>query len=53
MALAQLIHSDLKLLLLDIVVLLVLRSAWETLPGETPAQEVQEHVADSLEVIPS
>lgn len=51
MALAQLVHSDFQLLLLDIVVLFVLRSARETLPGETASQEVQQHVPDGLEVI--
>jgi hypothetical protein len=46
--LGQLIHSDLELLLLDVVVLFVLRSARQTLPGKTSAQEVQQHMADCL-----
>lgn len=50
-ALAQLVHCDLKLLLLDVVVLFVLGPAGETLPRETASQEVQQHVADCLEVI--
>lgn len=51
-ALAQLVHGDFELLLLDVVVLLVLGAAGETLPRETAAQEVQQHVPDGLEVVP-
>jgi hypothetical protein len=51
MSLAELVDSNLELLLLDVVILLVLRAPRETLPGETPAQEVEEHVTDGLEVV--
>lgn len=51
MSLAQLINSDFKLLLLDVVVLLVLRASWKALPWKTASQEVQQHVPDSLEII--
>ena len=50
-ALAQLVHGDLELLLLDIVVLFILRPSRETLPRETAAQEVQQYVPDCLEVV--
>lgn len=52
MALAQLVHSDFELLLLDVVVLLILRASGQTLPRETASQEVQQHVANCLEVVP-
>ncbi len=47
-AFAEFIDSDLKLLLFDVVVLLVLGSAWESLPWETASQEVKKNVADGL-----
>lgn len=50
-SLAQLVDGDFELLLLDVVVLFVLRSPWQPLPRQTPAQEVQQHVADGLEVV--
>ena len=50
-ALTELIHSNFELLLFDIVVLFVLRSTWQTLPWKTASQEVQQHVADCLEII--
>ncbi len=53
MSLAEFINSNLELLLLDVVVLLVLRAAGESLPRETPAQEVEQHVSDSLQVVAS
>ena len=51
MALAQLVNGHFELLLLDVVVLLVLRASWKALPRETPAQEVQQHVSNGLQVI--
>jgi len=51
--LAQLIHSDFQLLLLDVIVLFVLASPRKALPGETPSQEIEEHMADGLQVISS
>lgn len=50
-SLAQLVDSDFEFLLLDVVVLFVLRTPWQTLPRKTPAQEVQQHMADSLKVV--
>jgi hypothetical protein len=53
MSFAQLVDRNFKLLLFDIVVFLVLRSARESLPRETASQEVQQYVADGLEIISS
>ena len=50
-ALAELVHSHLQLLLLDVVILLVLGTAWEALPGEAASQEVEQYVPDCLEVV--
>jgi hypothetical protein len=49
--LAEFVHSDLKLLLLDVVVLFVLGTAGESLPGETASQEIKKHVTNCLQVI--
>lgn len=53
MSLAELVHSDFELLLLDVIVLFILGAAWESLPWETASQEVQQHVADCLKVVSS
>ena len=53
MTLAQLIDSDLELLLFDVVILLVLGAAGETLPRETASQEVQQHMTNSFKIISS
>lgn len=50
-SLAELVDGNLELLLLDVVILLVLGAPGKTLPRETPAQEVEEHVADGLEIV--
>ena len=38
--LAQLLERSLDLLFLDIIILVVLVAAWETLPRQTPPQEI-------------
>lgn len=48
---AQFVDRHLLLLALDVVVLLVLGTAWEALPGKRAAQEVEQHVANGLEII--
>jgi hypothetical protein len=53
LVLAQLLNFDLLLLFLDIGVLLSLRSTWESLPWESTLKEIEEHVADGLQVVPS
>lgn len=50
-AAAKFFKAGLDLLLLDVVVLLVLRAARQTLPGELALDEVEEHMTDSLQVI--
>jgi len=53
MAFAQLVYGDLELLLFDVVILLVLGAAGETLPRETASQEVQQHMTNSFKIISS
>ena len=52
-AAAQLLQRRFNLLFLNRVVLLVLAAAWQTLPRQRTLHQVEEHVADSLEVIAS
>jgi hypothetical protein len=47
-ALAEVLQLCLDLLLLDVLVLLRLALARETLPGKGASEEVEQHVADSL-----
>ena len=51
--LAQLLNGRSLLLLADLLVLLLLRGRLEALPGQAAAQEVEQHVCERLEVIPS
>ena len=53
LVLAQLVDRGLLLLLLDGGVLLGLGSAWQALPRERALQEVEEHVANRLQVVSS
>ena len=53
MSLAEVINIDLELLLLDVVVLFVLRTAWKSLPWETTSQKVQQYVSDCLKIVSS
>jgi len=48
---AKLLERRLDLLLLNVVVLFILRAAWESLPGKLALEEVEEHVANSLEIV--
>ena len=50
---AKFFNRNFFLLLLDVGILLSLGSAGEALPWERALQEVEEHVANSLQVIPS
>ena len=49
----ELIDGNLLLLALDVIIFLVFRSSWESLPWEGSAKEVEQHVANSLQVISS
>ena len=49
---AELVDSDLHLFALDVVVLLVLGAAGQSLPRKRPSQEIQQHMSDRLKVIP-
>ena len=48
---AQLINSDLLLLALDVIIFLVFGASWEALPGQAAAQEVNQYVTNSFEVV--
>ena len=50
---AELIDGHLLFFALDVIIFLILRAAWQTLPGQGAAEEVQKNVPDGLEVIPS
>jgi uncharacterized membrane protein len=50
-AFAELIQGGLHLLLLNVAIFVVLRAARKSLPGQTASQEVQEYVADCLQII--
>mgnify|MGYP000886491393 CR=1 FL=1 len=47
----QLVNRNLLLLALDIVIFFVLAASGQALPRQRAAQEVQQHVADGLEVV--
>ena len=51
LVLAQLVDRGLFLLLLNGGVLLSLGSAWQALPREGALQEVEQHVANRLQVV--
>ena len=46
-------NRNLLFLLLDVGILLCLRSTWEALPWKRPLQEVEEHMTDGFQVISS
>ena len=48
---AELVKGHFLLLALDGVVLLLLGAAWKTLPRETTAQKVKDHVSNGLQII--
>ena len=50
---AKIFERGFDLLLLDGSVLLVLGSAWETLPWKGSLEHVEQHVADALEIVTS
>ena len=45
---AELINSDLLLLALDVIIFLVFRASWESLPWQRSAQEIKKDVANSF-----
>jgi hypothetical protein len=49
----QLINSDFLLLALDVIIFLVLRSAWKSLPWERASQEIKQNMANRLQIIPT
>lgn len=51
-ALTQFLERGLDLLLLDVVVLIILVSAWQTLPWEGSSQEVEKDVTDRFKIVP-
>ena len=51
MASAELLERGLNLLLLDVVILLILRATWQTLPWKLALNEVQKDMSDSLQII--
>ncbi len=48
---AEVVERRLYLLFFDVVVLLVLAATGQPLPGKTAAEEVEENVADCLEIV--
>lgn len=50
---AQILERSLTLLLLDIVVFLILGSAWESLPWQLALEQVEQDVANALQVVTS
>ena len=50
---AELIDGHLLLLALDVIIFFVLRASWEALPRKRSAQEVEQHVANRLQVVPA
>jgi hypothetical protein len=50
---AKFVHSNFLLLALDVVIFLVLRAAWESLPRQRTAQKVEQYVADSFQIVAS
>ncbi len=50
---AEFLQRGLHLFLFDVIVLVILGLTWETLPRERASQEIQEHMANSLEIISS
>lgn len=51
-ALAKLIHRGVQLHLLDSLVALILLLRVEVLPWEVPGEQVNQHVANGLEIVP-
>jgi hypothetical protein len=50
-ALAELLQCGLELLLLDIFIFFILVLAWKILPWQRTPEEVNDNMADGLEVI--
>ena len=50
---AEILQPRLELFVLDILILFVLVTAWEPLPRQTALHEVEEHVANRFQIIPS
>lgn len=50
-ALAELVEASLQLFLLNVLILFILILSWKILPWERSSKEVDDHMADSFQVI--
>ena len=50
---AEFVDGHLLLLALDVIIFFVLRASWKALPRQRAAKEVEQHVSNGLEIVPS